>query len=343
MVERRRKKFSWRAIIAAVLVVLALNFIRLPYFVQRPGEAKTMNNMVQVSGGYPLTGDYRLVYIYIGQANIFQYLWAQFDGNKYTTLIKENQIKMPNEDDAAYTLRQKNYMTEAQQSAAYVAYKAAGKEAKLIREGVLILDVMPSMPSAKVLKSGDVIVGAEGRGVSSTEQLNALVEEKRIGQPVNLKIRRGSRTKDVTVRIARFPKNIRGGGKESGIGIFQSDQVKVDVRPSVHFNIGNIGGPSAGLMMTLQIYDQLTRQDLAKKRDIAGTGTIEMNGHVGPIGGISEKVVGASRSGADVFFAPTAQHEAEEAQRTAEDIGTGMKIVPVSTFQDALDYLKETD
>lgn len=338
--RRFSERKTWWFVSAVLLVLIALNFIRLPYFVQRPGAAQSMNDMVNVTGSYPVNGNYRLVYIYVGQANIYQYLWARFDGNPYTTLVAEKQVRLPDEDNAAYNLRQKNYMIGAQQSAVYVAYKAAGKNPKLIREGVLVLDVISSMPGAKVLKSGDRIIGAEGRNVRSIEELTPVIEGKRSGDRVALKIVRDKRERDVTVEVAPFPGQM-SAARSSGIGIIQDNQFRVEASPPVHFDIENIGGPSAGLMMTLQIYDQLTRQDLSKDRDIAGTGTIELDGKVGPIGGIAEKVIGADRSGADIFFAPTAKKEAETARKVAKEIGTDMKIVPVTTFQDAVRYLQD--
>lgn len=338
----RKKKIIRGIWIAAILVLAALYFIRLPYFVQSPGKAQSMAGMIKVRDARSVNGNYRLVYIYLGQANIYQYLWAKYDGNKYTTLVSEQAVKMPNEDDKAYNLRQENYMKGAQQNAVYIAYKAAGRNPKLIRRGVLVLDAMPSMPNAKVLKTGDVITGMEDRNISSTEQLNPLIQKKKPGDRFSLTIVRNGKEKKVTVEIAAFPRNLAGSGKKYGIGIYQSDQTSVDAHPPVSFDLKNIGGPSAGLMMTLEIYDQLAQEDLADGRDIAGTGTMELNGSVGPIGGIAEKIVGADKSGADIFFAPEAEHEYETAKRTAKEIGSHMKIVPVKTFQDALNYLQHT-
>ncbi|WKB34928.1 S16 family serine protease [Terrilactibacillus sp. S3-3] len=169
-----------------------------------------------------------------------------------------------------------------------------------------------------------------------------LLKGKKSGEVFHLTIKRDGKVKQVAVKIGKFPKKLTGGKTKYGIGITQSNQANVIVHPPLSFNIKNIGGPSAGLMMTLEIYDQLTRQDLAKGRQIAGTGTMEMDGSVGPIGGIDEKVVGANASGADIFFAPTADHEAENAEKTAKAIGAHLKIVPVSTFDDAVNYLKRT-
>ena len=97
---------------------------------------------------------------------------------------------------------------------------------------------------------------------------------------------------------------------------------------------GDIGGPSAGLMWTLGVIDLLTPGELTGGRVIAGTGTIALDGTVGPIGGIQEKVVAAEHAGAKVFFVPTADAAG------ARSIAHGIVLVPVKTFQDALDYLQ---
>lgn len=337
---QKRKFIKWALIIVAILLI-ALNFYKTPYYVQRPGKAESMSGMIKVKNAYQIDGAYRLVYIYLGQANIYQYLLAKYDGNKYTTLVKENQVKMPDENEQDYNLRQENYMSSAQQSAAYVAYRAAGKKPKLLEEGVLIIGVMRSMPNAKVLKVGDLIIGMDNHKVTTMEDMDRLIKQKKIGDRFQLTIDRNNQVKKVTVQAAAFPKAYAGTGRGWGIGIYQDNHVKAEVTPPVKFNIQNIGGPSAGLMMTLEIYDQLTKQNFSRGRDIAGTGTIALNGDVGPIGGISEKVVGASKSGTDIFFAPVADHEYQTAKKTAKEIGTKMKIVPVNTFSDAVNYLKQ--
>ena len=100
-------------------------------------------------------------------------------------------------------------------------------------------------------------------------------------------------------------------------------------------------------MFSLEIYNQLVKEDMTKGYTIAGTGTIDEEGHVGAIGGIDQKIVAASESGADIFFAPNENGAVgsnyEVALATAEDIGTSMKVVPVDTMEDALNYLKSLE
>ncbi len=116
----------------------------------------------------------------------------------------------------------------------------------------------------------------------------------------------------------------------------------------------DIGGPSAGLMFTLEILNQLLDENLTKGYAIAGTGEMLIDGSVGRIGGIDYKVIAADRDGIEIFFAPddeiTAQMKAKypelesnytTAVKTAKDIGTKMKIVPVKTVDDAIAYLKQ--
>src|SRR5699024_769198 len=104
-----------------------------------------------------------------------------------------------------------------------------------------------------------------------------------------------------------------------------------------------IGGPSAGLMFSLEIYDQLTEEDLTKGYEIAGTGQVDYDGNVLPIGGIDKKVIAADKAECDIFFDPN-EHgmpdsNYQTAKETGEEIGTDMKIVPVDDFEEALSYI----
>lgn len=338
--SRMAKRIIYAIIAILIIAAIGLNFYKLPYFVEKPGAAESIDKIIHVKNGQKVDGQFMLVYIYEGQANLYQYLWAKYDQNEYTKLIKAQLIKYPDESQKEYSLRQGNYMTEAQQTASYVAYKAAGKNPVLKKEGVLVLNVVSTMPASKVLKPGDIIVGFEGHEVHAIQDLQPLVKDLKKNQTVHMKVKRNGEIKEVQVKVGQFPDSFTKGKTKYGIGIIQSNKIVVKTEPKVSFDINNIGGPSAGLMMTLEIYDQLSKKNLAKGYHVAGTGTMSFDGKVGPIGGIKEKVVGADQSGVDIFFAPTAEHQAKDAMAAAKDIGTDMKIVPVSTFNDALKYLK---
>ncbi|MBA1395155.1 peptidase, partial [Lactobacillus sp. XV13L] len=119
---------------------------------------------------------------------------------------------------------------------------------------------------------------------------------------MNVKYQRHQHTYQTRQRLMAMNKK-----KKPGLGISLVDHVQVHTQPNVKINAGDIGGPSAGLMFSLQIYTQLTHQNLTKGRIIAGTGTISPHGKIGPIGGIDKKVYAANREHAKVFFAPNDQ------------------------------------
>jgi PDZ domain-containing protein len=105
----------------------------------------------------------------------------------------------------------------------------------------------------------------------------------------------------------------------------------------VSISSGDIGGPSAGTMWALGMYDLLTPGDLTGGRTIAGTGTIAPDGTVGPIGGVQNKIVAAKRAGADVFLVPKGQNYTD-----AKQVAGDLPLVPISTFQVALNYLRHS-
>ncbi|MFD2616982.1 SepM family pheromone-processing serine protease [Terrilactibacillus laevilacticus] len=339
----RKRNRMYLGLIVVVIIALFLNFYKTPYFIQSPGSAQSIKSLAVVEDGQKVHGDFMLVYILVGQANVYQYLWAKYDHNKYTTLVKQNQVMMPDETDEEYNLRAKNDMMGAQKAATYIAYKKANLDPKVTFQGVQIIDVISSMPASKVLQPGDVIVGMEGKNMRNISDVQPLLKNKRPGESIHINLIRNGKQRNVTAKIGTFPKTkfYTNGKTRYGLGITQSNKLSIHVKPKIKFNIKNIGGPSAGLMMTLNIYDQLTKRDLAKGYKIAGTGTMEMDGSVGPIGGIEEKIVGADKSGADIFLAPTAENEYKDAERTAKEIGSKMKVIPVGTFDEAIQYLSK--
>lgn len=338
-----KSKAIYVIIILVLLIFLALELIQVPYYVHKPGTADRLEPMIHVQNGYQDKGTMRLVTIYEIKANLLQYLIAKYDGNKYTTVFKTSQIQLPDETPKELNVQNINYMETAQNSAKYVAYKAANKNPVIQNLGVKVLIVNPKMPVSKVLQPADIITGVNGKPVKTITDLSKAIKDDKVGTSVQLKVKRGKQTKTVTTQIALFPKEWlpKGQTNKPGLGIYESPYQNIKVSPSVSINSEGIGGPSAGLMMTLEIYNQLTPTDLTKGYNICGTGTMAFDGTVGPIGGIKEKMVAANRAGVDIFFAPEADNEAKDAEAAVKDIHSKIKVVPVKTFSDALTYLKQ--
>ncbi|MBY6267735.1 SepM family pheromone-processing serine protease [Parageobacillus thermoglucosidasius] len=321
-----------------VIVALLLIFIKLPYYVTMPGTAQDLKPLVHVENGDKDEGELMLTTVKMGRANVVAYLLAHI--RSFYELHPLDEIKQEGETDEEYTMRQFQLMEQSKEAAIVVAYKKAGKPVSYKAKGVYVMSVVPHMPAYGRLKVGDRIVEIDGKKMDTSEQMVQYIRTKKKGDHVSIMFERGKKKKVETLALMPFPHD----PKQIGVGISLATDYDVVTNPPVRVNSEQIGGPSAGLMFSLEIYNQLVDEDITKGHKIAGTGTININGEVGPIGGISQKIVAADKEGAEIFFAPNENGVADsnyrEAVKTAKEIGTSMKIVPVDTFDDAVRYLE---
>ncbi|SDL77413.1 SepM family pheromone-processing serine protease [Sediminibacillus halophilus] len=336
-------KFNKKTLIPAIIVIVIAAFLvsyRLPYYIYKPGGADALNPIVEVTDGFESEGDMHLVTIRGGQATPLQYLWASMRPHQDIEPIEEVFPEGISQDE--YFQAQLQMMESSQEASTVVAYQAAGKQIDIEYEGVYVVTVIEGMPAEGKLKAGDKIVEIDGRELDTSDDLINYVSSKEAGDQIEVTVEREEETVNKTIELEEFP-----GQDKIGIGIQLVTNRNVEVEPELKFASGNIGGPSAGLMFSLEIYDQLTETDLTKGHQIAGTGEINYEGEVGRIGGIDKKVIAADKEGCEVFFAPNEggadDSNYKVAVKTAEEIGTDMEIVPVDTFDDALTYLQEMD
>lgn len=341
-----KRKLWFRATIILLAVLLALSFYRLPFYVEQPGMAHELDTVVKVENGYHDKGKLMLTTVRMGRANIYNYLLAKV--KKYDDIVPLDEVRDEKQTEEEYNVYQLYLMESSKNNAIQVAYKKANKQYHFNYKGVYVLDVYPKMPAAKVFKPGDHITKVDGHTFESSGQFIKYVQKKRAGESVKITFIRDDEETTSTLKLAKFA-NKEG---QVGMGIGLVDDRDLISNPIVNVNTENIGGPSAGLMFSLEIYNQLTKNDITKGYSIAGTGTIDPDGIVGRIGGIDKKVVAADKEGAQIFLAPDDEISPElkkaypdiqtnykEALKAAKDIGTKMKIVPVKTFEDAIAYL----
>ncbi|MFA8437604.1 SepM family pheromone-processing serine protease [Bacillaceae bacterium YX66] len=338
--EQRSVKRKLYSVFTFFLIFVLFVLIKLPYYVTYPGDAESLDDMIKIEGGYEDEGDLMLTTIRMGKANVIQYIAAHF--NKYQFIFSEKQIRRDWESDRDYDHRQLKIMESSQQMATLVAFQLANEQVEVKNEGVIVAGFIENMPAAKQMKVGDVITQADGNIITEAEQLVDYLKEKKEGDTVRFEIERDGKSLSIDVSVQQFPDTYsEKGEKQYGIGIVGPVTKKsVATKRDVHFDTHNIGGPSAGLMFTLEIYNQLTTEDLTKGYKIAGTGEIFEDGTVGAIGGIEQKLVAADNAGAEVFFAPVAGGNYEDAKHAAADINTKMEVIPVNTVHEAIDYLQ---
>lgn len=337
MINKSRKYF-----IAILIMLIAVYFLvgfRLPYYIYRPGSADALEPIVQVDGGYPSKGSMHMVTVSGGQATVLGYLLAKVTPHNEVMPIED--VKPKGVSDEQYRHMQLEMMEGSQESSTMVAYKAAGADLKINYKGVYVVTSIKGMPAYGKLKAGDLITEIDNKKITQADDLMAYIKNKQAGEVVNVHFLRDKKEKTEQIQLESFKNDKNKAGL--GIQLVTDRELKVD--PDVHFSSGDVGGPSAGLMFSLEIYDQLTKQDLTKGHEIAGTGEISYDGKVLPIGGIDKKIIAADREGIEIFFAPNEggkkDSNYEVAKATAKEIGTSMKVVPVDTFEEALNYLKE--
>lgn len=326
-----------------IIVTLFFSFFySLPYYISKPGMAKELDTIIEVDGGHEAEGDFLLTTVRMGKANLVSYIRALF--SEYQEIYPLEAIRDKTETDEEYSFRQLYLMSSSKLTAIEVACKKAGIPVEYEFRGVYVLNVVENMPAEGKLRPGDRIFEVDGKKINSSEQFINYIAGKKEGDVVTLTFERDDKVKNTSLELQAFPDD----KNKVGIGISLVDDKAAVTEPKIEIQTDNIGGPSAGLMFALEIYDQLTEEDLTRGYRIAGTGTLSPDGKVGRIGGIEQKVIAAHKSGAEIFFAPKeeggqgiSELNYEAALRTARDIGTDMKIVPVATFDEAVRYLEK--
>ena len=326
---RRLRRFLITAI-AGGLAAAALYYVPTGYVLVSPGPVRDLSQVVKVNGGVAdSSGRMLLTTINSRDAGPLLYVYGMV--NPKADLMPQRLVVPPGQDRDEYWEYQRRLMEESQAAAKVAALAYLGYEASLVGKGVMVVDLLPSSPSEGLLEPGDLITVVDGVAVHIAGDLLDYMARKTPGEPVRLEISRGGETKSLEVPTEAHP---REGRAIMGVLVMTAG-FNADIPLEIDIDVQGITGPSAGLMFSLEIVDQLTPDDLTRGMTVAGTGTITGNGAVGPIGGVRQKVFAAEREGANVFLVPTAN--LAEAMSAASRI----KVVPVTSLADALKVLEE--
>jgi Lon-like protease len=321
--------------LATVVAIAVSVLVPVPYVILGPGP--TLNTLGRDSSGQPLitisghpthptSGHLNMVTVsYEGgpdaNLNIFQALRAWLDPSE--AVVPESELFPPGQSAQQTQQQDTAQMAGSQQTATAAAFSALHIP---YQTQVAVVQTVPNAPASGVLKAGDIITVVDGTPVTGQSSLTSLIMSHPAGSLLRLTVLRGGKTVPVQVR-----------SKESSghpiIGVVVQEQYKFPF--TVKISVGNIGGPSAGMMFALGIIDKLTSLNLTGGKFIAGTGEITPSGQVQPIGGIQQKMVGARDAGATVFLAP-----AGNCADTRGAVPAGLRVVKVSTLSQAISDLK---
>jgi PDZ domain-containing protein len=282
---------------------------------------------------YPTTGELRLTTVSETRADysvrLPQVLEAWWSSDEI--VIPRDVVYPP--DQSVQQVQQHNaqQMLDSQSTAIVAGLGEAGINAVQVK----IKSTVANTPASGVLQKGDVITALQGRPVHSRDDVVAAITDLAPGTQVKVTYLRDGSSHTVSIPTQANPT----GDSRSRIGI---ELYPDDFDPpfDVSINLGQeIGGPSAGLMFSLAIYDKITPGALTGGRNIAGTGTIDVDGNVGEIGGIQQKIAGAYGDGVRTFLVP----EANCAEAASSSLADDVDLIQVSTLDDAVKALRALD
>ncbi|WP_188205707.1 SepM family pheromone-processing serine protease [Alkalibacillus aidingensis] len=334
-------KKQFITLVITIGLALFLSYYQLDYYIYQPGDTTPLSTVVEMEDSFESEGELHLVTVRGGQATPLYYLWALI--RPHYEIVDLEQVRPEGISQEEYMETQLHYMESSQEAATVVAFEAADGNISIDYQGAYVAMVVEEMPADGKLKIGDEIIKINGEDISSAEEVVAATSSLNIGDTVDVTVIRDEVEKDISLELEAMPDD----PDRPGMGISIVTDRDVSVEPEVLYDSGRIGGPSAGLMFALEVYNRLTMDDISNGLTIVGTGEIDYEGNIYRIGGIDKKVVSAERENADIFFAANENGREgsnyEEALEKAEEIDADLEVVPIDTFQDALDYLNSID
>jgi PDZ domain-containing protein len=315
-------------VLALIGLVFALNFYQLPVVALSPGPMEDVLARLKVEGSPVYGSEGKLYLTSVGIDDNVRFYEALLDmANRDIQLVPRGRLYPEDQDSEEVDEENAQLMDRSKETATVVALREVGYDIE--PSGVRITQVVSGAPADGKLKAGDEILRADGRAVDSTEEVRKAITSHKPGERVDFRVKRDKDERTVSVEVQEVE-------NEPRVGILLRDlfpdlPVKVTIETQ-----NNIGGPSAGLMFTLSIIDKLTSEDLTGGRRIAGTGAIDLDGSVLPVGSVDEKLIAVHRLGVTTFLIP-----ADNCDEVRGQVPDGLRLVKVAKLDDALRFLRD--
>jgi Lon-like protease len=323
-----RRPLRFGRYVLLVAVAFAAGWVPLPYFSLGPGPAREIVPLIHVEGArtYGSSGHLVMTTILFTQVTALDALAAWIDPER--AVVDEEQVYPPGLSPPEEERRATSQMDQSKIDAAAVVLTEVAGYPREHGPGALVESVGDGCPADGRLFPGDLIVRVDGHPVESRREASRLIDAVPAGDPIRFRVEADGESHDVGLTRGRCP-----GVDEPLIGILLVEPFPFEIT----IESGDVGGPSAGLMWAVGLYDLLTPGDLTEGRTIAGTGSIDLDGRVGPIGGILDKVVAARETNADIMLVPEGNFDEVEGVDAGE-----LQLISVSTFDEAVEALSSS-
>jgi PDZ domain-containing protein len=246
-------------------------------------------------------------------------------------LVRREAVRRPDETDEEFVSRNQASMDLSKETAITLALRRLGYEVETSSDGVEIVDIDETAPAANVLQINDVITAVEEVLVELPTEIGEALASRQPGDVITLDLIRDD--EEITVDVELIARDDDPAEPLIGISV-AALAPRFEFPFPIDIDAGLIGGPSAGMMYTLAVMELLTPGSLSSGHVVAGTGTIDVEGNVGGIGGVRQKVVAAEAAGAEVMLVPASNYE--EALTAPRN---GIELIPVGTLDEVLDAL----
>ncbi len=330
-----KQKKLLAVVLVFFIVVGSLTFVKTDYFFMSPGPPYQWEIEYGELENYDFDGNLYQLTVRRDEASALIYLWSFIDDSidlypremilpDGVTREELNQVSIQN-------------MKTSENVAIAVALEYLDFDVSTKGEGVLVVGVLEGSPVEGKLKKGDKIFSINNKEISTASEFIATLREFKIGEFIKIGLYREFDGDEKFLEIETKLIEHVDYEDEPMVGFLATTiNEKFDFPFLIDIKTGNVGGPSAGLMMALNVYNNLIPEDITNSMVIAGTGTIEVDGSVGPVGGIKQKVISAKKAGAELILVPMAN--LEEAKPLETDF---TKIVAVESFEEALKVISK--
>lgn len=315
--------------LVTLFVLLIFFFYELPFVVYRPGGTIDLSDRIQIENGYKTEGTLKMAYVSMMRGKIPFVLLSFVIPN--WDLEKAENITLENESVDDTIVRDRLYLEEGLDNATISAYQLANKEINIKKINHTVTYIAKEAKTD--LEVGDVILSVNDREFEKLIDLQNYINSLNKEEEVLFKVLRENNEVNCKAKIYEIENTLK-------VGISILNKYEYDTNPEIKIVTRNSeSGSSGGLMTALAIYNALTEEDITKNRIIVGTGTIDIEGNVGEIGGVKYKLLGAEKSHATHFLCPLENYE--EAKKVKEKNKLKVEIVPVKTLKEAIEYLKK--
>lgn len=329
-VRRRRRRWLIAALsgsAVAGLLILA-SVVTVPYYTIAPGSVRSTEPRISVDGGrtYDHQGDVSFTTVSFAPATVLTAFLGWVDPS---VELLDEKVALGGQQPDENRKRNLEMMDSSKQTAQVVALRKLGYQVGATGTGAVIAFIKDGTPAATALEVGDVVTAIDGTPIGMSDELVSAIGTHQPGDTVTLTVEPAAGGEARTTPVQLVGRDDGSGKAMLGVQA-GTRNIKFDLPFTVNIDSGDVGGPSAGLAFTLGTIDKLTPGGVTAGKKIATTGTIDLAGRVGPVGGVPQKTVAVRRAGAEVFLVP--RDEFDEAKRFAGD----MEVIPVDTLDDAL-------